>query len=482
MSRPRAWLQVLAVAALLVLLGACAREFPNHALATYEADNGYRLTRAAPEPDEDVLLILSFSGGGMRATAFAMGVLEALEAATYERNGQTRSLLDEADLISSVSGGSVTAAAYGLFGRDAFQRLEENFLYEDIMSELIWTGLNPVTWVRLASPNFSRIDALVELFDRRLLSGATYAAMSDRLRPYVVLNAADMSSGDVFSFTQEDFDLICSDLSRFSLARATAASAAFPIALTPVTLKNFSGESGCGAEFPSAKWRWVDNAIRGPQFSLERYRWAKRNVALRHTPEADRDPRYIHLLDGGIADNLGLETPWRLLHTVSAEGSLLARINNGDYSRVALIVVNARSDADRSLDGDGGTPGIISMASAVASVPIDRVTSDRQQSIRRFLNDLSQQKTSLLACRKAVADACNATLDQRLGFEDTEFYTIDVDFDLAEDVAVRRRLKNIPTTWTLEKGDVDLLREQAGVLLNGSLFFQRLMDNLRGGG
>ena len=79
---------------------------PFEAFETYEADNGYRLTRAAPEPDEDVLLILSFSGGGMRATAFAMGVLEALEAATYERNGQTRSLLDEADLISSVSGGS----------------------------------------------------------------------------------------------------------------------------------------------------------------------------------------------------------------------------------------------------------------------------------------------------------------------------------------------------------------------------------------
>src|SRR6185437_7160412 len=85
----------------------------------------------------------------------------------------------------------------------------------------------------------------------------------------LILNAADMVEGVPFSFTQNNFDLLCSDLSKVKLSTAVAASAAFPVALSPVTLKNYSR---CPAQ-PAADWppqwvtseaktNWYDNAER----------------------------------------------------------------------------------------------------------------------------------------------------------------------------------------------------------------------------
>ena len=54
------------------------------------------------------------------------------------------------------------------------------------MGELYLAGLNPATWFRLMSPNYSRIDALVEAFDEHLFDGADYAKLEARgLKPYV---------------------------------------------------------------------------------------------------------------------------------------------------------------------------------------------------------------------------------------------------------------------------------------------------------
>ena len=59
-------------------------------------------------------LAVAFSGGGTRAAAFSYGVLEKLRDTWLVINGEETRLLDEIDVISSVSGGSFTAAYYGL--------------------------------------------------------------------------------------------------------------------------------------------------------------------------------------------------------------------------------------------------------------------------------------------------------------------------------------------------------------------------------
>ena len=85
-------------------------------------------------------LYLMFSGGGTRASALSYGVLKELAATTVTIDGEQIRLLDEVDLISSVSGGSFTAAYYGLYGEKIFDDFEESFLKRNVDRDLALGG------------------------------------------------------------------------------------------------------------------------------------------------------------------------------------------------------------------------------------------------------------------------------------------------------------------------------------------------------
>ena len=91
----------------------------------------------------DITLILTFSGGGTRAAATAYGVLEELRNTNFQLNGTSIRLLDEVDNISSVSGGSFTAAFYGLQGDKIFDTFEDEFLRLDMDTPLTHSLVNP---------------------------------------------------------------------------------------------------------------------------------------------------------------------------------------------------------------------------------------------------------------------------------------------------------------------------------------------------
>ncbi|MFZ3138013.1 MAG: patatin-like phospholipase family protein [Thermodesulfovibrionales bacterium] len=81
-----------------------------------------------PGKSDNMLLFVTFSGGGTRAAALSYGVLEELSKTEVVIDGKKRRLLDEIDAISSVSGGSFTAAYYGLFGDRIFEDFESRVL------------------------------------------------------------------------------------------------------------------------------------------------------------------------------------------------------------------------------------------------------------------------------------------------------------------------------------------------------------------
>src|SRR5262249_60696387 len=124
---------------------------------------------------EDVI-ILAFSGGGMRAAAFSYGVLEVLRRIEIStRAGRKVRLLDEVDLITGISGGSFTALAYGLYGEKLFGEYEKRFLKRDVQGELLARTLNPLNWPALLSTGWGRSELAANLYDEILFNGATFA-------------------------------------------------------------------------------------------------------------------------------------------------------------------------------------------------------------------------------------------------------------------------------------------------------------------
>src|SRR4030065_910092 len=125
---------------LLIILFAsgCAHYPLNQPLKGYDPEKGYRLKNiSAPEDSKSLRLILTFSGGGMRAAAFSYGLLEELNRTKISLKEHSRSLLDEVDIISSVSGGSFTAAYYGLFREKLFADFRTKFLERNIQGALL---------------------------------------------------------------------------------------------------------------------------------------------------------------------------------------------------------------------------------------------------------------------------------------------------------------------------------------------------------
>jgi NTE family protein len=180
-----------------------------------------------------------------------------------------------------------------LFGDRIFEDFEQRFIKKDIQSALLSRIiLNPINWFRLSSPFFDRSEVAAEYYDENVFDGKTFGDMLKRKGPMVMINATDMSLGQRITFHQVVFNAICSDLSTFPVARACAASSAVPGLLTPLTLKNYAGR--CGFAIPPS--------MRGPAPS---YRVREMRESLSNTLDSEKK-KYFHLIDGGVADNLGL--------------------------------------------------------------------------------------------------------------------------------------------------------------------------------
>ena len=243
-----------AAAAALLLAGCNALAPVNPPIAKVDFDSGYRVNRLLKRQHEGVtndphtLFLLTFSGGGTRAAAFSYGVLEELRRTDVTVRGVRRNLLDEVDAISGVSGGSFTALAYALYGDRLFTEYEPRFLKRDVQGTLTWRALNPLNWFSLGSGLYGRSELAADYYDEILFNGATFADLLKLPTPVTAVTGTDLSTGARFQFSQEQFDLICSDLGTVRLARAAATSSAVPAVLSPVTYYNYGGH--CGAAMP----------------------------------------------------------------------------------------------------------------------------------------------------------------------------------------------------------------------------------------
>jgi len=463
------------------VLSACAHR-ATPPLPRYDLTKGYRFERLAKEPtapparknSDDVFVVLAFSGGGTRAASLSTGVLYELASARFHLNPQTgqpctpgpgdpgcettaRSLLDEVDVISSVSGGSFAAAYYALNGSDIFNRLgrfQKDFLYYPLQRDLFAQAVYyPQNWRFLGA----RAEIAAHLYDTRIFDGATYARLEGLSRPYVILNGTDATTGARFEFSQEQFDLLCSDLSRVPLARGVTGSSAFPGLLNSIAI-DAHDRTKCGYAGPGSGARddWVPLALQDKPINLRRYRAAQDVLAY-------RDPKRttLHVLDGGLADNIGLRAVIQALassdqpvdRSANARGgwSLQRMINDRKIKTLVVITVNARTKHDSDADAHAGGPSTIGVLGAASGIPMGNYSTDTLELLQSTLQEFADAKV--------LADLRIFTAE--IAFEDLP--------DNADPAQSERHFfDNLATSFELQPYEVDCLIDRGERLLKNA--------------
>ena len=451
---------------------AAARPVPiNPPLKQFDPDKGYTFqTRQKHFKNQEILVVLAFSGGGTRAAAFSYGVLEFLRRTeVLGPKGNKVRLLDAVDMITGVSGGSFTALAYGLYGDKLFDDYEQRFLKRNVEGELLPRAMRPAYWVDLSSTGYGRSELAAQYYDEILFNNATYGDLDRGDGPFIVASATDISSGGRVTFNQNLWNVLCSDLDAVKLSRAAAASSAVPVVLSPVTINNYGGT--CNYEVPA----WVKlftQTTNPPRPAARAIREVQDAI-----PYADgvRHP-YIHLVDGGVSDNLGMRGVLDALEFLEALHDKGLPTPLDHVKKIVVFVVNSLSSPPTNWDESEAPPGTIDILLKATGVPIDHYSYEAVEQLKdiaaRWRKDRELRNLAGCSTHKD-SPLCAAIL-----VPDAEIYAIDVSFDSLRDPKERAYLNEQPTSFVLPPEAVDRLRAAAGTIIMASPEFQRLLKDV----
>jgi len=444
----------LALLLTTLFLGGCAHAPFNEPLPPKAEERSALLLspRLNANKGSRLLVILYFSGGGSRAAALGYGVLKELSQ-TAVPGGR---MLDQVVAINAVSGGCFPAAYYCLYGDRIFSEFEPRFLNHDLQNELYHRCFGPRGLLRISSDRFARSDVAAEYYDEQLFHSATFGDLvkPDHPAPFLVLHATDLADSTPFQFTQDQFDLIGSDLSRFPISRAIAASSAFPVLLSPITLRNY------GPQPDSNRSLWRRPTASNSLFGL-------RQEAIQQHVQAYSDTAtrpYIHLVDGGLSDNLGLMSFIDVVAMKGGWGSLMDEIRKAGFNRIALIVADASVGSEQSWERSPTTPTTKQVVKAMSNALVRRNNRVALESVQTCLRICIRERKAL-----------HLPDDPR----DPEVYFIPVGFQNLTDPKAREHFNHIPTRLSITPEHSRIVIQAASELLQGSPEFQRLLHDLK---
>ena len=462
--------QLLSAPVAMLLLCSCQTAFvpanqplPQNAEGAPEYRSGYALLPMLQRPQGEIVFIMAFSGGGKRSAAFAHGVLRGLRQIPVVEDGRTRSLLDELDYIASVSGGSFPAMHSGLDHDKSFETFPREFLKVDVNAYVYGTYLLPWNWEWLVNPFYGTNDRMAEVYDRLMFHGATYADLLRQGLPVISINATDIANGISFSFTQPTFDLICSDLSTFPVSRAVAASNGFPVLFSPITLTSHTPD--CRGmrppTAPPAEWADTPDAL-------------SRRAVLARTANRYLDPertKFVHLLDGGISDNLALRGV--------VNGGIALDDTSDAFRRVALkarrilvLSVDGQSAPDPSLSKQRVVTGLSQIFGAVSGTQIDAYNFETLVLTDSELRNLVESVRRVRCAQARVIEGYNC--------DDVRGALVHISLASIPDPQERQRLQAIPTGLTIPDEDVDLLVSSGEQLVQHNATIRGLISDLDG--
>jgi NTE family protein len=186
---------------------------------------------------------------------------------------------------------------------------------------------------------------------------------------------------------------------------------------------------------------------------------------------ANGSKQYIHLLDGGIADNLGVAEPYRLLTAGDGVPLIVNDIAQGRIKKIVFVMINARSFKPSALDKSQATPGLVDMLLASINSSIDRATFNTAERLRTLL----QGQYRLFA-----AQAQNPTIKANFNAAADNMRLITIDFDAIRNDDCRRNFHSIATSWALSAREIDALKAVGGGLLQQDPGFAQTLAMIGG--
>ncbi|RDI60929.1 patatin-like phospholipase family protein [Microvirga subterranea] len=449
--------------AVVLAVSACAGSVDNapinEPIARVSDQEGWPL---GPDQFGSTVVGVAFSGGGMRASAFSYGVLSELDR--YEMatdRGQTR-MTDMVDLVTGVSGGSVTAAYFGLKGREGLPAFRSRFL-ERNAEQGFDTDVSLGNVLRIVEDGgVNDRSRFPRWLDENLFDGATYADLFARKRPLVWIAASDIYSRVPFVFEPITFSILCSDLSKVRLSEAVAASAAVPGLFIPMNVENFG--ASCGGHVP----QWYQRGVADTTAPATLRASAAAVMRYRGDPEKYR---YVKLLDGGLTDNFGIHSLAvartnrdRPYMPMTAEQAVRVK-------RFLFLVVDAGRDPAGNWPRTLASPSGMELAGVVTDAAIDSgvykgydyfttIMRDWQADLRRWRCSLSSDEVVKLRGTLSGWNCADLTFTVgRVSFEDAG-------------AELKAELDKVPTRFKLDPQTLETVISAGETALRNNAVFR----------
>jgi len=332
--------------------------------------------------------------------------------------------------------------------------------------------INPLYWPKLIGGSYGRSELAADYYDEILFQGATFADLRDKPTPTAVAGGTDLTNGARFEFSQTNFDLLCSDLDKVHLARAAAASSAVPVVLSPVTFNNYAGR--CDYKYPA----WLMDVVERGKDSEASRRLLQRYQELQDFRNS-KDHPYIHLVDGGLADNLGvraiLEAMGEFETNAAFREAFHLQLASVARRRVVLIVVNSLAVPRTNWDKSESPPGMASQLLKSSGVPMARYTAESIDLMKDMVYRW-QTERELKILQARLAGESEAQAEARISKIDV--FAINIGFEQIADPKERNHFMSLPTSFVLKPEQVDQLRAVAATLLHQSEEYRRLLKDL----
>jgi predicted acylesterase/phospholipase RssA len=403
-----------------------------------------------------VLVVLALSGGGSRAAYFSARTMFALQSIPGPDQNPINAL-NEVDLISSVSGGSIAAAYYAstydpgqaapTIGRRTWDEASvSDLMRQNYISRWLLNWFWPENIFKFWFTAFDRTDIMAQtfadnFFDSTVTGFDLHMHDLNPDRPNLVLNATVGSRsydeengvrakrfGNLFTFTREDFSTkLNSNIASYEIARAVMSSATFPAAFNYMTLRDFHEPPVC---------------------------------------PGNKGACYVHVFDGGNSDNLGLLSVKRAL--LSHNAAYLDGPKS--YDRVIVIFVDAYR---RSRGVNPAFPNPRRFLDYIVDTNFMDATdslleANRARILEEFFarNIANYEKTEHCYRDNLPDHACVASntwrdlhREQLLKLLKKKLFFFHVTFDAVTDVNVREKLHTIPTTFKFAEGEMQAIEK-----------------------